>query len=47
MADKRTGKSRPLNEGSTKGNTKRNIQLGKTSPPPPPPKPKPKTKPKK
>lgn len=46
MADKRRNQSKPLNEGSTKGNTRRNIQLGRQAPPPPPPKPK-KPKPKK
>ena len=46
MTDKRHGRSKPLNEGSSKGNTRRTTSAGRQAPPPPPPKPK-KPKPKK
>lgn len=44
MADKRDRNSKPLNEGASKGNTRRTTSTVRQAPPPPPPKPKPQTK---
>lgn len=44
MAEKNPKKSRPLNEGVTKGNTREVTSSGRQAPPPPKPTPKPESK---
>lgn len=41
MGDKGNNKSKPLNEGQSKGNTRETSSAGRQAPPPPKPKPKP------
>lgn len=43
MAQKRPPKPRPINEGSSKGNTRNVSNSGRQAPPPPRPTPKPLT----